>query len=33
VYVGEVSWTAWPQLYPDLPRLDHIRSLQKFEKV
>ena len=33
VYVGEVSWTAWPQLYPDLPRPDHIRSLQKFEKV
>jgi hypothetical protein len=33
VYVGEVSWTAWPQIYPDTPRPDHIRSLQKFEKV
>jgi hypothetical protein len=33
VYVGEVSWTAWPQIYPDTPRPDNIRSLQKFEKV
>jgi hypothetical protein len=33
VYVGEVSWTAWPQIYPSTPRPDHIRSLQKFEKV
>jgi DNA-binding beta-propeller fold protein YncE len=33
VYVGEVSWTAWPQIYPDTPRPDRIRSLQKFEKV
>jgi NHL repeat len=33
VYVGEVSWTAWPQIYPDTPRPDHIRSIQKFEKV
>src|SRR3954452_20403783 len=33
VYVGEVSWTAWPQIYPDTPRPDHISSLQKFEKV
>ena len=27
VYVGEVSWTAWPQIYPDTPRPDHIRPL------
>ena len=33
IYVGEVSWTAWPQIYPDTPRPVHIRSLQKFEKV
>ena len=33
VYFGEVSWTAWPQIYPDTPRPDRIRSLQKFEKV
>ena len=33
VYVGQVSWTAWPQIYPGTPRPDRIRSLQKFEKV
>jgi hypothetical protein len=33
VYVGEVSWTAWPQIYPDTPRPEHIRSLQKFERA
>jgi hypothetical protein len=33
VYVGEVSWTGWPQIFPDTPRPPHIRCLQKFEKV
>jgi hypothetical protein len=32
-YVGEVSWTSWPQVFPDIPRPVHIRCLQKFEKV
>jgi hypothetical protein len=33
LYVGEVSWTQWPQFFPDVPRPDYIRSLQKYEKV
>jgi hypothetical protein len=33
LYVGEVSWTQWPQFYPDTPRPDYIRSLQKYERV
>ena len=33
VYVGEVSWTAWPQMYPGKPHPDNLRCLQKFEKV
>jgi hypothetical protein len=33
VYVGEVSWTAWPQIYPGKPHPANLRSLQKFEKV
>ena len=33
VYVGEVSWTAWPQIYPGRPHPPNLRSLQKFEKV
>ena len=32
-HVGEVSWTGWPQIFPDTPRPEHIRCLQKFEKV
>jgi putative transposase len=32
-HVGDVSWTAWPQIYPHMPRPDRVRSLQKFEKV
>ncbi len=32
LYVGEVSWTQWPQFF-DTPRPAHIRSLQKYEKV
>ena len=31
--VGEVSWTAWPQIYPGQPHPADLRSLQKFEKV
>jgi DNA-binding beta-propeller fold protein YncE len=33
LYVGEVSWTQWPQFYPNTPRPDYIRSLQKYERV
>ena len=33
IYVGEVSWTAWPQIYPSQPHPANLRSLQKFEKV
>ncbi|HVH81509.1 MAG TPA: peptidyl-alpha-hydroxyglycine alpha-amidating lyase family protein, partial [Stellaceae bacterium] len=33
LYVGEVSWTQWPQFYPDTPRPDYIRSLQKYERI
>jgi hypothetical protein len=33
LYVGEVSWTQWPQFYPDRPRPDYIRSLQKYERI
>jgi NHL repeat len=33
IYVGEVSWTAWPQIYPGQPHPANLRSLQKFEKV
>jgi hypothetical protein len=33
IYVGEVSWTAWPQIYPGKPHPADFRSLQKFERV
>jgi len=33
IYVGEVSWTQWPQLFADQPRPDNLRSLHKFRKV
>jgi len=33
VYVGEVSYTAWPNLFPGQPRPQRLRSLQKFTKV
>jgi len=33
LYVGEVSWTQWPQFFPETPRPDYIRSLQKYERV
>jgi hypothetical protein len=33
LYVGEVSWTNWPQTWPNEPRPDNLRSLHKFRKV
>jgi hypothetical protein len=33
LYVGEVSWTQWPQIHPDEPRPAGLRSLQKFRRV
>jgi len=33
LYVGEVSWTNWPNFYPDTPRPEGLRSLHKFRKV
>ena len=33
VYVGEVSWTGWPQIFPETPGPAHIRCLRKFERV
>jgi len=33
IYVGEVAYTAWPNLFPDRPVPAMVRSLQKFEKV
>jgi hypothetical protein len=33
LYVGEVSWTNWPQTFRDRPRPDNLRSLHKFRKV
>ncbi len=33
LYVGEVSWTNWPTMYPDQPRPADLRSLHKFRRV
>jgi hypothetical protein len=33
IYVGEVAWTTWPQIYPGQPHPANLHSLQKFEKV
>jgi DNA-binding beta-propeller fold protein YncE len=33
VYIGEVSYTAWPNLFPGKPVPERLRSLQKLEKV
>jgi DNA-binding beta-propeller fold protein YncE len=33
IYVGEVTWTNWPFLFPDQPRPDSPRCLHKFRKV
>jgi DNA-binding beta-propeller fold protein YncE len=33
IYVGEVTWTNWPTMFPDQPRPDSPRCLHKFRKV
>ena len=33
IYVGEVSYTAWPQAFPDRPMPSHVRSLRKLVKA
>jgi sugar lactone lactonase YvrE len=33
IYVGEVSYTAWPQAFPDRPTPKHVRSLRKLVKI
>lgn len=33
IYVGEVSRTAWPNLYPDQPAPPNLRVLQKLVKI
>ena len=33
IYVGEVSYTDWPQTHPDQPIPKGLRSLQKLRKV
>ena len=33
IYVGEVSYTNWESTFGDEPRPDHLRSLQKLEKI
>jgi DNA-binding beta-propeller fold protein YncE len=33
IYVGEVSYTAWSAVFPEQPKPEHIRTLQKFIKV
>ena len=33
IYVGEVSNTAWPQMYEPLSPKRELRSLQKLRKV
>jgi hypothetical protein len=31
--VGEVAYTSWPASYPDIPKPDYVRCLQKFIKI
>jgi len=33
LYIGEVSYTAWPNLYPETPRPRRLRTLQKYARV
>jgi DNA-binding beta-propeller fold protein YncE len=33
IYVGEVSYTAWPQAFPDRPMPSRVRSLRKLVKA
>jgi len=33
IYVGEVSYTEYPRLFPDVPVKKGMRSLQKLKKL
>ena len=33
IYVGEVAYTNWKSSFPGTPMPNHLRSLQKLEKV
>ena len=33
IYVGEVSYTEWPRLFPEIPIAKGMRSLQKLKRV
>ncbi|MBV8739846.1 MAG: hypothetical protein JO007_21845 [Alphaproteobacteria bacterium] len=33
LYVAEVCWTLWPGLFPDQPRPDNLRTIQKYQRV
>jgi DNA-binding beta-propeller fold protein YncE len=33
IYVGEVGYTNWPTSFPDAPRPNHLRTLQKLERI
>lgn len=33
IYVGEVSYTEWPRLFPEVPIARGMRSLQKLKKI
>src|SRR5258705_894298 len=33
IYVGEVSYTEWPRLFPEIPIAKGMRSLQKLQRV
>jgi len=33
LYVAEVCWTSWPGLFPDEPRPDNLRTIQKYQRV
>jgi hypothetical protein len=33
LYVAEVCWTLWPGLFPDEPRPDNLRTIQKYQRV
>ena len=33
IYVGEVSYTAWPQVYPNTPTSAGLGSLRKLVKI
>jgi hypothetical protein len=33
LYVAEVSWILWPGLFPDEPRPDNRRTIQKYRRI